>query len=71
LVNAARFYGWLTKLLKNDFMEKYITPYEIFQLEKYGNIHIEHSNDLQAEEFENGFYQQEKQESEWHNEAPF
>jgi hypothetical protein len=30
----------LSPTLFKKIMEKYITPYEIFQLEKYGNIHI-------------------------------
>jgi hypothetical protein len=52
-------------------MEKNLDPYECWHLEKYKCMPNEGYNPLEAEEFENGFYKKEKEQSEWHNEAPF
>lgn len=41
-------------------MEKQLSSYERFQMERYGNILPENNNPLETEEFENGFYDQDR-----------
>ena len=52
-------------------MQNNLTPFEQFQIERYGNILKENNNLLEAEEFENGETEQDKQIQDWHNEQPF
>jgi hypothetical protein len=52
-------------------MENSFTPYEEFQLLRYGNIVKEDNNPLEAERFENGEVEQNINIQEWHNEQQF
>lgn len=52
-------------------MQNNLTAFEQFQQDRYGNILKENNNPLEAEEFENGAAEQEKQIQDWQNEQPF
>lgn len=49
-------------------MENNLTPYQQFQMERYGNILKEQDNPFEDEEFENGEMDMNNQIQEWHNE---